>query len=266
MRAPVRALMISALWISACSSTKPVGVDATTSPTTGVSNGTPLTTAQAVRLSRAFFINYDAGGAEVLVVVPFGKAGGVRLEGTVNWKTHSGQGEIVTEASDGSAPQRQPVWWFSPNDLVNGAIVTTQVGLTQAMAATGRTGVKYLARPIADKSALDTTVRFLDKLASDRAENPVLLRQGDVGFLGAQTIGTTLTDHIRFGSRSTQYWIGVSDANLKQVSAQLSGLAKPTVFTIKALGARTITAPLAAEVVDARQIPDIYQRLLQRKQ
>ena len=75
-----------------------------------------------------------------------------------------------------------------------------------------------------------------------------------------------MTDHIRFGSRSTQYWIGVPDGRLKQVSAQLSGLAKPTVFTIKALGAHTITAPPAAEVVDARQIPDIYQRLLRPKQ
>ena len=265
MSTPLRVLVISALVISGCSSTKSVGVDAAAPSSTRVSNGTPLTTAQAVRLSRAFFNNYDVGGGEVLVVVPFGKAGGVRLEGTVNWKTHSGQGKIVTDASDGSAPQRQPVWWFSPNDLVNGAIVTTQVGLPEAMAETGRTGVKYLARPMADKSALDTTVRFLDKLASDRAENPVLLRQGDVGFLGAQTIGTTVTDHIRFGSRSTQYWIGVPDGRLKQVSAQLSGLAKPTVFTIKALGAHTITAPPAAEVVDARQIPDIYQRLLKPK-
>ena len=259
------ALMISALITGCGGSGRPSPITAAPTVVTTAPRGTVLTTAQAVRLSRAFFNNYDGGGAHAVVDVPFGRATSIRIDALVDWKTHTGQGRIITTFTDGRPQRTQPLWWFLPNDLTKGVIVTEQDGLPEAMAQADRTGIRYLSRPVSEKSALDLVVRFLDKMSADRAENPVLLRQADVGFLAAEEVAGVLCDRVRFGSRGTEYWIAAADGRLRRVSARLAGLTKPTEFLLDDHGPQTITAPLDAEVVDARDIPDVYNRLLQRK-
>jgi hypothetical protein len=268
-RAPrfISALIVGALGIVGCGgSSKGSDTTVAAAPTTVPmpAAGKTLTTGQAVRLSRVFFNNWDKGGATVTVEVPYGLQSSVRIDAEVDWKQHRGQGTITTVFADGRADEVQPLWWYLPNDLANGSIVTTLAGLPEAMALRNHPGVKYIGRPIAEQSPLDITVRFLDRMMSDRAENPVLLRQADTGYLGAETVGGVACDHIRFGDKGTQYWIGTGDGMLRQVSARLSGLPNPTVFRLSGWGTRTIEAPGATEVVDSRAIPELYAELTSR--
>lgn len=264
------ALMISALVLGACSSSSgppSTTVAPTLAPTTApapLPKGETLTTGQAARLSRVFFTNLDKGGGDVVVDVPFGTQSSVRIEAKVDWKNHRGQGTIVTTFNDGRPAATQPLWWYAPNDLQQGAIVTTVPGLPEALDAQGQPGVKYVARPISENSALDITLRFLDRLSSDRAENPILLRQSDVAFLGTETVDGTECDRIRFGDKGTQYWIATTGGQLRKVSARLSGLASPTVFVFDNLGTTAFADPGPTEVVDSRDIAELYNRLTKR--
>jgi hypothetical protein len=228
-----------------------------------------LTVADATVLSRLLFNNYDKGGADVSIDVPFGLQSSIEIDAVVDWKTHQGTAEVRVVGADGALVDTSTVYWRDLYDAQKGLVATTLKGLTEAMAEQGRQGVKYVARPFSETSPLDRVLRYLDGLATVQAENPLLLRQDEKAkSLGTESLPTDGGQRVnsvvlRYGKSS--YWADPDSGLLVQASAPLAGLQSETVFRFSKHGARVIELPAVDAVVDAADIPQIYQQLTERK-
>jgi hypothetical protein len=213
-----------------------------------------LTTAQALTLSRMLIKNEEAKGAVAKIEVPFGTAARFTLTGPVDWAGDRGSFVLAAKRSDDVAVPDSTVIWD------RGAVLTEPAGLEEAMAAKGRPGVKFAARAMdPSKVALDQVITFVGSLAVDRAENPILLRQGDTAFLGAKVVDGVTLDGYRFGK--TRYYINPSTGLLQRVEATFARYQEPVIITLSNHGPQTITVPSADAVVDAATIPDVMASL-----
>ncbi len=213
-----------------------------------------LTTAQALTLSQMLLKNEQAKGAVAEIFVPFGTAATFTLRGPVDWADDRGSFTMATKRSDNVAVPDSTVVWD------RGAMLTELEGLEKAMEANGRTGVRFVQRALDPKGvSLDQLVTFVGSLAVDRAENPLLLRQGDTAFLGTKTLDGLTLDGYRFGK--TRYWIDPSTGLLRQVEARFARYDEPVVFTLTNHGPQTVTVPPPSAVVDAATIPDLMKTL-----
>ncbi len=238
-------------------------------PTTVAFAETPLTVADANVLSRLLFNNYDKGGADVAIKVPYGLQSSIEIQGVVDWKEHVGSAEVRVVGNDGAVVDTSTVYWRDLYDAQRAIVATTLKGLSEAMAKEGRPKVKYVARPFAETSPLDRVLRYLDGLATVQAENPLLLRQDEK----AKSLGVQMIDSVdgakveattlRYG-KST-YWADPTRSLMLRASAPLAGLPQETVFSFSQHGPRVVTLPPVDEVVDAADIPQIYQSLTERK-
>lgn len=213
-----------------------------------------LSTAQALLLSRALVKNEQAKGAIVTMTVPFGPAATFTLSGPVDWAGDRAALVLATKRSDGVAVPDSPVFWD------RGGILTELDGLPAAMAAKGRSGVRFVARAMNPRGvSLDQLITFVGSLAVDRAENPILIRQADTAFVGARVIDAITVEGYRYGK--TKYWIDPATGLLREVEARFARYSSPVIITLSGHGPQTITLPSAAEVVEATTIPDILAAL-----
>ena len=213
-----------------------------------------LTTAQALTLSRMLLKNEEAKGAVAEMSVPFGSGATFTLRGPVDWAGDQGSFVMSTTRSDAVAvPDSQVIW-------DRGSLLTEVVGLEKAMEAKGRPGVTFVRHALNPQSAsLDQLVAFVGSLAVDRAENPILLRQGDTAFLGSKTVEGVVVNGYRFGK--THYWIDPSSGLLRRIEARFARYDAPVVVTLTDHGPQTIDLPPASAVVDATTIPDVLSTL-----
>ena len=213
-----------------------------------------LTTAQALTLSQILLKNEQAKGAVVEMIVPFGSAATFTLRGPVDWAGDQASFVLSTARSDGVPVADSGVIWD------RGSLLTEVVGLEKAMEAKGRPGVTFVQRALNPLAvSLDQLVAFVGSLAVDRAENPILLRQGDTAFLGAKTFDGVALDGYRFGK--TRYWIDPSSGLLRRIEARFARYDEPVVFTLTGHGPQTIALPQASAVVDASTIADVMVTL-----
>lgn len=214
----------------------------------------PLTTGQALTLSQMLVKDMQAKGAKVTMSVPFGPGATFVLTGVVDWSTHMGQFTLSTTRSDGVPVPDSQVFWNA------GAVLTELDGLTAAMAAKGRTGVRYVSRALDAKGvSLDQLITFVGSLATDRAENPILLRQADTAFVGTQMIDGVSVDGYRYGK--SKYWVDPTAGVLRRVDAAFARYDAPVVVTLSDHGPHAVTMPNPAEVVDGATIPDVLAAL-----
>ena len=210
--------------------------------------GSRLTTAQALVASRMLVEDREAGGADLIVTVPSGASTGFVLRGSVDWRTH--EGAVTVQAT--GAPEQAVLW-------AEGQLLMAPPGLGEAMAAKGRPGVRFASRPLrAASSTLDQVVVLIASLASDRAENPILLRQADTGFLGAGDIGGVAHDRYRYGS--SVYWVDAA-GRIARVEARLRSVAATVVVDLANHGQRDVALPAPDEVVAAADIDDVLTTL-----
>lgn len=234
---------------------------ASTSSTTVVSSagrGERLTTAQALKLSRMLLLDGQAGGADVSVVAPAGTMARFEMEGSVDWRQHHGSVTVRSVGpvgSDSTRPDEVVVW-------ANANVVIAVPGLGDAMAVKGRPGVQYASRPLqAGATTLDQVIVLIASLASDRAENPILLRQADTGYLGNDTIDGVVHERFRYGK--TVYWVN-SDGRIGRVEATLKTTASPVTIDLRSHGPRNVAVPDASSVVAAAEIGDVLAELARR--
>ncbi len=222
-------------------------------PTTTIATGEKLTTGQAFALSRVLVNNLRDGGADAHVTVDFGSAASFELDGQIDWKNHRGNMKMSTKRSDGVEEPVRPLYW-SGNTLLQ-----TIPGLEAAMEKTGRAGVTLAARPLdARTAAIDQTILVMQKLASDAAENPILLRQADTGFLGAITVDGVSYDQIRYGK---SVYLVDAKGTLRRMIATFKSVSGPVVFDFTNRGTKTVELPNPSSVVDIATIPELYQQL-----
>ncbi len=213
-----------------------------------------LTTSQALALSRMLLKNEQAKGAVAAMYLPFGSAATFTLRGPVDWVEHQGAFTMSTTRSDGVAvPDSQVIW-------DRGSLLTQVDGLDKAMEAKGRPGVAFVQRALnPERASLDQIVAFVGSLAVDRAENPILIRQGDTAYLGSKTVDGATLDGYRFGK--TRYWIEPSSGLLRRIEARFARYDQPVVITLTDHGPQSITVPPPSAVVDAASIGDVLATL-----
>lgn len=217
-----------------------------------VVKGTPLTTAQALVLSRMLLNDHDAGGADVSVRAPAGAMPAFEMRGTVDWLHHQGR---VTVHFKGAASQPDEVLVWSDANLF-----IAVPGLGDAMAAKGRPGITFASRPLqSGTTTLDQVIVLVSSLASDRAENPILLRQADTGYLGPGEIDGVQHERFRYGA--TVYWVEPAE-RIGRVEATLRTTGSAVVIDLTDHGARQVDVPAADGVVPAAEITDVLSALV----
>ena len=263
MRARVRAagaLLVIALAGAGCAGTPGTHSTAETSgaANTAISGspaspvkGTPLTTAQALVLSRMLLNDHDAGGADVSVRVPAGTMAAFEMRGTVDWLHH--QGRVTVHFKGGASQPDEVLVWSDANLFI------AVPGLGGAMAAKGRPGITFASRPLQSGSTtLDQVIVLVSSLASDRAENPILLRQADTGYLGPGEIDGVQHERFRYGA--TVYWVEPAE-RIGRVEATLRTTGSAVVIDVTDHGVRQVDVPAADTVVAAAEIADVLSAL-----
>ena len=231
------------------------------SSTTGVTakaHGVPLTRIQANNMASMLFKNHDAGGGNFTAEVPYGAAASFTLTGSIDWKKHLGKATLATHLASGASPPSIELYWIQTDSqqvVLLGGIANFEV----EMAALGKTGVKYLARPLSDKTPQDIVLKFVNALASTQRDNPQLLQFGDpknaaAEFLRTDTVNGVPVEVFTQGGK-VRFWVTIDTGMLAKVDADLGGFAGPTVITFAKVGPIDLASPQASEVVDAATLP-----------
>ena len=176
----------------------------------------------------------------------------------MDWVNYDASAVLAAKRRDGVPVEPQTLLW------TRGQLVQELAGLEAAMKAKGRTGVRFVSRPIdPNRASLDRVIVLINSMSQLRPENPILLRQrDDVAFAGTAELDGVTHDRFRFGS--TTYWVvasGASKGNLGQVVAEFKGIEKPVTVRFTKHGPKTITPPPSEAVVDGSTIADVLQRL-----
>jgi hypothetical protein len=241
-------------------------VEASAAPTT--SAGTQLTVNDATVLSRLLFLNGDLGGSTFRIDVPYGLTSSIVIEGEHDWKTHVGKGTAIVVGNDGVEVNRQELFWVNMYDPTKGYVLTTLAGLTEGMAAQGREGVKYVARPFSEQSPFDRLIRYVDGLSATQAENPLLLRQNaKTRSMGLETIevGAQKIEATKMGFGQQTFWANPKNGRMLRAQAPLAGLERETIITLLDHGYKVIELPVGPDVVEASEIADLYRELTTKK-
>lgn len=251
---------------SGCGSSTPK--DASSTPS--IPAGKPLTLAQAETLAGVLTKNYDAGGAVFSVTVPYSPQTTYSLNGSIDYTKDTG-GPNGAKGTKGVAQATLRITSNSGKDTADSALLWTKnevieelPGLTEAVAAKGRQGVKFVSRPLTTSSPQDVVLNLLLGTASEQRENPALIQQGteqgDSAFLRTDTLRNTPVDVYRFGKRTT-YWVGHEDGVLMRLEATLAIAPGVTVIDFLEHKPVSIPGPTTAEVILASDIPDIMKAL-----
>jgi hypothetical protein len=244
---PMRRLL-APLALSACLLSSLAACDSTpTTPTSTTFKEVGLNPDRAAVLAGLLKKNFDAGGATVYAVVPYGSAATFKISGNIDYVKGTAAATLRSEVVGQPAVETKLFWTA---DLVAEELE----GLTAAMEARGRPGVKYLARPLTKNSAQDIVLQFIIKTASAQAENPQLLQQGDTGYLGPSKLGETAVDIYRF--QKSQYFVNSADGELMRIAAQLNIAQGTTIVDFVSHGSVTVSSPLRSEVIDSTEVPE----------
>ena len=221
---------------------------------TTTTHGPALTTAQASTLARILLKNHEAGGAKVDGDVQFGTAATFHLVGVIDWKNGIGRVELTTIRSDGVKSAIQTIAWGGTS------VFLSAPGLTEALAAKGRPGITFLQRPVSIKTnPLDQIITLIATFSSARADNPLLLRQGDTSFEGLGTLNGKPIQKLRFG-RSV--YSVADDGFAYQLDVRFKSIDGPIVMRFSDHGPQNVEAVDPAKVLPFADFSDLYNSLL----
>jgi len=212
-----------------------------------------ITRAEADTLAGILVANSKAGGADLRAEVPFGTAT-FHLDGSIDWANHVGRVTLRIELDGGTDPPQRDIVW-NPN------IVFEEVpGLGERIAAEGRPGIEWVARPLAPReSVLHLILRLINSTSSTQPDNPQLLRSS-VRWLRADSVDGTRVDVYR--NDRTRYWVARSDRTLRRLEADLAGTGSRATLTFADRAPRTIETPPDPAIVALSEVASIYQELI----
>ena len=243
--------------VAACGSDKPAAESAASNSVAEASTtpkGPSLTTAQASTLARILLKNHEAGGAKFDGEVQFGTAATFQLKGVVDWTNAVGRIELTTKRNDNvEVPVQTIVWGGS-------SVFLSAPGLTEALAARGHPGIAFLQRPVSIRTnPLDQVITLIASFSSARAENPVLLRQGDTSFEGVGTVRGRPVQKLRFG-RST--YSVADDGFAYQIDTRFVSIDGPIVIGFTDHGLKTLEPLNPTAALPLAQYVDVYNSLV----
>jgi len=201
--------------------------------------------------------NHDAGGAHVRATIPYGAAT-FEMDGEIDWVSHVGR-LSVTSTVTGELPSPPFEIVFNPN-----VTFESVPGLTEAMAAQGRPGIAWVARPLDPAtSPLHLPLRLIETAASTTRDNPVLLQQDGVTSIGPDRVGDVACH--RFDRGRTTIWLGDDDRRTHRIDAELEATKSTASFVFTNFGPRTIEVPTDAEIISVEDIPALYRQLVEQR-
>lgn len=230
------------------------------SPASTSEPGRPINPDEAGRLADTLLKNYEAGGASITAVVPYGVAT-ITLTGDIDWRNHVGRVHLHSEVATPGSPGSTATPGSADFDIVwtPSAVAQPLAGLADALRAAGRPAATWVSVPLdPTTSPLHVVLGLIDSASSIQRDNPIGLLSKDIVRLRSDTVDGTAVDVFNLG-RST-YWVDAS-AVLHRIDAQLAATNSTATITLSKLGVRTIDVP--TDVVAAADIPDIYARLNQ---
>lgn len=239
------ALLVAMALLGGCGS----GSDdaASSTSTTTRPAGAELSDDDAERLATVLFNNYARGGATVDLSFDYSDQLTVAIEGTVDWKQHTGVLTVTTTPTDGSAPEVQEVAFTEDQVLAR-----TSPEQAAEYEALGLGTVDWLTRPpdVANRP-VDKVIDLLVSLAATRADNPRLLVQGEGTFEGTEEIGGVTVD--TYSTGDARYWVD-DDGLLRRFQGTLPGFSGPVVVDLADHGPVDVEVPTGAGVVEEAQL------------
>src|SRR4051812_44196010 len=223
--------------------------------------GAPVDAAEARTLAGALHRDFQRGGADFVVTVPYGQQAVLTLTGEVDFRTFAGRAQAVTTYSNGRADDTRTLF-FTRDTLWSGDVP----GLAAALVKAGEPTATYVSRPVtvtgaAGKPAglLDVLVRVLLDLSSPSADDPRFFLGDGYTWKGQRSIDSRLSTLFSApGGRTVA--VDAADDLLVQYVTPLplegSGSIEVTV-TLSDHGPRTIDVPAAGESVAATDQPSI---------
>lgn len=229
-----------------CCGGSTTGAKSTTSPAPRV-----ITAQEASVLASVLHRNLEAAGARFTASAAIDGAP-VRLDGTVSWADHAGTAMLRV----GSVAPYEVRWTAD-------AVFRALPGLPERLASRGRPDVRWVVLPAEPTGRrLDVVISLLLGLAATTPDNPVnLQRQPDVQALGENAIDGRAVHVFRKGR--IELWIDKHDSMLRRAMAQLAFTDSALQIDVSGFGPQPFAIPPTDEIVDGREIPDVYRELTQ---
>ncbi len=245
----------------------PARAGGSSSTTAAVAAGAPLSPDQANRLAGALFNDFDLGGADLLVTAPIAPTITATMRGAIDWKNivgHvslqlAGTGAGVTRGAPPTTGSTLDLWWTSA------AVIEQRPGLPEAMVANGLPALHHVRRPPRPTtSPADRLLGIITGLAAPQRDNPLLLIQERKGaFLRTDHAAGVAVEVFSYGA-TKRLWVGVDDGLLYRFELDVKDYAGPVVIDVRAHGPHDIPLPPSNDIVDVREIPEIYAALIRR--
>ena len=217
-----------------------------------VSEERPLTSQEASLLAEVLVDNYRDGGA-VFEVRTLDRPGGAQLalDGQVDWADHEGVARVGL--SSGSAPTA--VGWTLTEAMEQWpALEPVLVGLGASPGA-------VVVRPPDMGRRLDQVIAIVMGLASERAENAVLIAQEPgSAFLREDTLRGTPVVVLRYGTRNI-YWLDAESGDLMRFEATNQQGNLPTLVDLVQRGDQSIELPAVTARVPVDTVTEAYAAL-----
>ena len=175
----------------------------------------------------------------------------------VDWGKGLGRVVMSTQRSDNVVVPDQTIAWGGTS------VYLSVSGLTNALAAEGHPGITYLQRPVSVKTnPLDQVITLIGSFSSARADNPLLVRQGDTSFEGSGEVAGRKVEKLRFG-RST-YSIA-DDGFAYQLDTTFVSIQGPIVVKFDNHRKPTVVPVNPSETLPLSDFSSLYDSLLTAK-
>jgi hypothetical protein len=213
--------------------------------------GSAVTEDEAEALSRVLQRNYQRGGADFVVVAPYGSEVVLTLTGEVDFRRSQGRAQLVTTYGD-DRPDDTASVWFSTESLWVGDVPDVADALAQADAA-------YLRRPLDPEGRadlVDVLVRVVLGLSRSRVDDPRAFLDGDWTWQGQRSIDGRLCALFADDGGATVA-VGAADDLLLQYATPLPGQSFEVTVTLADHGPASVPLPPAAETADIAEHPEL---------
>jgi hypothetical protein len=218
--------------------------------------GDEVTADEAEVLAGLLARNAEEGGADFVVIAPFGEDSRLTLTGEVDYTDAVGRAQAVTTRSDATSDVRTV--FFTAEEVWFGDVP----GLGEALTAAGLPPAGYVRRSLAELAEgagpplTDVLVTLVLNLSAAEHDDPASFRAGDYTWEGQRSIDGNLSTE--FGS-PTGWTVAVDSSTdlLLQYATELPGQASPVTVSLTDHGPREITPPAAEETVDGEAHPEL---------
>jgi hypothetical protein len=210
--------------------------------------GDPVTREEAAVLAELLHRNYQRGGADFVVTVPYRDDVLLTLTGEVDFRHATGRAEAVTSFADDRPDQTQAIV-FTAEDVWFADVPDPDEHLRRPVVTDDGDGPPRL---------LDVVVELLTNLTARSADDPEAFLDGNHTWEGRRSIDSRLT--ALFGLREGRVVaVGASDDLLTQFVTPLGDV--DVTVTLADHGRRRIGLPDEAATAEAADLPEIAATL-----